>query len=85
LSTEALALFYDKNNILERLPKGTSPAYGLYDFEFINLSESVVQTRFKVDRVNLDGIESSSLHTSLWRKVGDKWQMFFHQGTPMKK
>jgi len=74
-------LIYNKAEILDRLPKGPSPTYNLYDFEFVKLSESMVQTRFKADRVNLDGTKLSSLHTSLWRNTNNNWQMFFHQGT----
>jgi len=77
-------LIYDKKIILERLPQGNSPTYSLFDFEVVILSEGIVQTRFKIDRVNLDNSKMSSLHTSLWRKTNNKWQMFFHQGTPVK-
>ncbi len=77
-------LIYDKKIILERLPQGNSPSYTLSNFEFIPLSENIVQTRFKTDRINLDKTNMTSLHTSLWRKDNDKWQMFFHQGTPIK-
>jgi len=27
---------------------------------------------------------ASSLRSSLWRRTGEGWQMFFHQGTPSK-
>lgn len=77
-------LIYDKRNILERLPKGNPPSYNLYDFEFIPLSEFIIQTRFKTDIVDTDQIKTTSLRTSLWRKTNDKWQMFFHQGTLIK-
>jgi len=76
-------LVYDKNTILERLPQGNSPSYTLLDFDFVVLSKDIVQTRFKTDRVNLDGTKTTSLRTSLWRKANDKWRMFFHQGTPI--
>lgn len=78
-------LVYDKKNILERLPQGNSPTYSLSNFEMIILSEEIIQTRFKTDRMNLDETKMSSLHTSLWRKTNNKWQMFFHQGTPIMK
>jgi hypothetical protein len=75
-------LIYNKKDILERLPNKPSPSYSLSNFELIIISESVVQTRFKTRRINLDGSELSSLHSSLWRKSNSDWQMFFHQGTP---
>lgn len=73
-------LIYDKNIILERLPKGNSSTYSLSDFEVVVLSEDIVQTRFKTNRVNLDGTETLSLRTSLWRNTNNNWQIFFHQG-----
>ncbi len=76
-------LVYDKAIILERLPRDNSPTYTLFDFELIILSEDIVQTRFKTNRVNFDGTKMSALHSSLWRKTNEKWQMFFHQGTPI--
>jgi len=66
-------LVYNKQNILERLPQGNSSTYRLSDFEFIILSENIVQTRFKTNRVNLDEAKTTSLRTSLWRKTNDKW------------
>lgn len=78
-------LIYNKENILERLPQGNSPAYFLYDFEVFVLSEDIVQTRFKTDRTNLDNTKTTSLRTSLWKKDNGNWQIFFHQGTPIKE
>ncbi|MEA3399042.1 MAG: DUF4440 domain-containing protein [Patescibacteria group bacterium] len=78
-------LVYDKKVILERLPQGNSPTYTLSDFKIIVLSEEIIQTRFKTDRVNLDGTKTMSLRTSLWRNTNGNWQMFFHQGTPITK
>lgn len=77
-------LIYDKNTILERLPTEDSPVYTLYDFEFFILSENIVQTRFKTDRININGARTSSLRNSIWGKINNKWQIFFHQGTPIK-
>lgn len=78
-------LVYDKKIILERLPQDNSPTYSLSNFEMVVLSEDIVQTRLKTNRVNLDGTEISSLRTSLWRNTNNNWQMFFHQGTPIKE
>jgi len=77
-------LIYNKAIILERLPQGTSPSYSLCDFEIVILSEDVVQTRFKTDRINIDNTKTVSLRASLWRKSNNKWHIFFHQGTLVK-
>jgi hypothetical protein len=77
-------LIYDKDTILKRLPKEIPPSYFLYDFEIFVLSGNIIQTRFKTDKINLDNTKTVSLRNSLWRKNGDIWQIFFHQGTPVK-
>ncbi len=77
-------LVYDKNKILERLPNSDSPTYILYDFDFVILSEGTIQTRFKTDKIEIDGTKTSSLRSSIWRKTNDKWQILFHQGTLIK-
>ncbi len=77
-------LVYNKDIILERLPQEDSPVYTLYDFDVILLSEKVVQSRFKTDKINLDGSKTTSLRTSIWKNSGNNWQILFHQGTPVK-
>lgn len=77
-------LIYDKDIILERLSQVISPSYVLYDFDIVVLSKNIIQTRFKTDRINLDNTKTVSLRTSLWRNSNNKWQIFFHQGTPIK-
>jgi len=77
-------LIYSKSIILERLPQETSPIYNIYDFDIISLSENIIQSRFKTDRINLDGTKTTSIRTSLWKNSDNKWQIFFHQGTPIK-
>jgi hypothetical protein len=77
-------LIYDKAIILERLPQEVSQTYTLYDFEVIAISENIIQSRFKTDRINLDGTKTTSLRTSFWRKSDNRWQIFFHQGTLIK-
>lgn len=77
-------LIYNKTMILKRLPKELSSSYTLSDFELIVLSENVVQTRFKTNRINLDNSKTISMRTSLWKKDNNRWQIFFHQGTQIK-
>ncbi len=77
-------LVYSKKDILERLPSSTSQtSYEISDFEINQLSEDVIMANFKTDRI-MNGEKSTALRTSLWRKNGNTWQMFFHQGTPIK-
>ena len=75
---------YDKKDILERLPMGQALTYALDDFQCIQLSLDIIQTRFKTERINPDNTKTIALRTSLWRKSNNNWQIFFHQGTPIK-
>ena len=75
-------LVYTKQDVLERLPSNTNKVvYDVSDFEIKSLSEDIVMANFKTDRIINDTEKMQSLRTSLWRKEGDKWRMFFHQGT----
>lgn len=74
-------LVYTKQNILERLPKEDGETiYNVSDFEITELTSDIVMANFKTERIK-DGKQVNSLRTSLWRRYGDTWQMFFHQGT----
>lgn len=77
-------LIYTKQNVLERLPLNIDKVvYTVSDFEVKNLSEEVVMANFKTDRVINNTEKVASLRTSLWRKEGENWKIFFHQGTPI--
>jgi len=74
-------LVYTKQNILERLPKEDGETiYNVSDFEITELTSDIVMANFKTERIK-GGEQVNSLRTSLWRRHGDSWQMFFHQGT----
>ena len=77
-------LVYTKQDVLERLPLNTNKVvYVVSDFEIKSLSEDIVMANFKTDRIINDTEKLQSLRTSLWRKEGNSWKMFFHQGTPI--
>lgn len=78
-------LVYTKQNVLERLPSNTDMVvYVVSDFVVSILSKDIVMSNFKTERVINDTEKVLSLRTSLWKKEGDAWRMFFHQGTPVK-
>jgi hypothetical protein len=51
------------------------------NFEVKSLSEDIVMTNFETERIINDLEKKFSLRTSLWRKEGNTWRIFFHQGT----
>lgn len=77
-------VIFDKKTVIDSLTNEPSSSYEIYDFEVIFLSDDFAQTRFKTDRTDTAGSKLTSLRSSVWKKRGDMWQMFFHQGTPIK-
>ncbi|MGM1050176.1 MAG: DUF4440 domain-containing protein [Bacillota bacterium] len=54
----------------------------LHDFEIHPLSENVVLTTYRLfDETKM----VHTLRSSIWKRVNDLWQMFFHQGTPSSR
>ncbi|MCA0990679.1 DUF4440 domain-containing protein [Guptibacillus hwajinpoensis] len=50
----------------------------LSDFDIHPLTENVVLATYRVyDKTR----NQKTLRSSIWRKNGDQWQLFFHQGT----
>jgi|JI9StandDraft_1071089.scaffolds.fasta_scaffold662397_2 hypothetical protein len=79
-------LKYDKKEILDRLPKNTNKVtYTVSDFAVTLLSDNIALATFKTERVLNDIDRVVSLRSSLWRKMDQSWQIFFHQGTPVKE
>lgn len=53
-------------------------------FQAKELAPGVVLVTFRIDQVRRDGTAApSSLRSSLWRRNDDRWQLVFHQGTPV--
>ena len=78
---------YNKQNILEQLPKATQMARGEFfvsDFQVQHLAEDIVLATFTTDKISSDNSRVVSLRSSIWKKTGKGWQMVFHQGTPKK-
>ncbi len=77
---------YRKSDTLQNLTTNTDKVvYELSDFDARELSENLVLTTFKTKRTINDTDVVISLRSSIWKKTGAVWQMFFHQGTPMKQ
>lgn len=78
-------LIYDKKEILQRLPSTSEKIeFSVNDFAARQLSEGVVLTTFKTERIINDTEKMTSLRSSLWKNTNGNWQMFFHQGTLIK-
>ena len=76
---------YYKIDTLQNLTNSTDKVvYVVSDFKAKELSENFVLTTFKTERTINDTDIVVSLRSSIWKKTEGKWQMFFHQGTPIK-
>ncbi len=72
---------YNKKIVMENLALETPSIVEAIDFKVIEIARNVVQLRFKTIRKDNDGSVSASLRSSIWRSIGNEWQMIFHQGT----
>ena len=52
--------------------------FNIADFEVIELTNGLVQARYKTEHKQTD---KKSLRSSLWRLENNQWRLFFHQGT----
>ena len=79
-------LVYNKKEILERLPNTDEKIeYKVSDFIATVLSDTIVRTTFKTERIINDIDKVVSLRSSIWKKENENWKLFFHQGTPVKQ
>ncbi len=73
---------YSLQDILTRLPAED----GVEDieasmFKLTPINEDWVLMNYESKRTDSDGFSIRTLRTSVWRKEGSDWRIFFHQGT----
>lgn len=67
---------YNKHDMLELLPLEPLREMKIEDFQIQNLAKDIVLATYKTIENKL-----ITLRTSIWKKEGDDWRLFFHQGT----
>jgi hypothetical protein len=72
---------YDKWVVIGRIQKEETSRMTLSDFKIVGLAPNVILATYRATKTETGGQKSYSLRSSIWRRAGDKWQMFFHQGT----
>ena len=76
---------YRKPETLANLTTTTDKVvYEVSDFEAREISDNFVLNIFKTKRTINNTDVVISLRSSIWKKTDGNWQMFFHQGTPIK-
>ena len=76
---------FNKTTILEDLKnEPPRPASTLTDFATREISHTTILATYKATRRNLAGeITGQTLRSSLWIHLDGRWQITFHQGTPI--
>jgi hypothetical protein len=73
---------YTKQVVIEALAHQPPVQMSLRDFAARQLSDNLVLVTYQVSYRSEGQDERHALHSSLWRRNGPVWQMYFHQGTP---
>ncbi|WP_225220890.1 nuclear transport factor 2 family protein [Bacillus norwichensis] len=71
---------YDKKAQLDRSDPTSSVQLTVTDFDIRCLAANVVLATY---RTHKQTDETSTLRSSIWKFKKDKWQMVYHQGTPI--
>jgi hypothetical protein len=74
---------YDKDKTLHALATETGASHEIQDFRITILGADVVLATYRAVLFDpYDGRDVHSLRSSIWKRVNDRWQIVFHQGTP---
>jgi hypothetical protein len=74
-----------KGDTLARLPAQEAHSqYAMQDFALRELAAGTVLATYRLEeRAPAGGPALSSLRSSIWQLRGGRWQLVFHQGTPL--
>ena len=74
---------YDKAGILSSLETESTYVVWSQDYESQIISDRLVLLIYRSAHVESENVLSRfSRRSSLWEKVGDRWKLRYHQGTP---
>jgi hypothetical protein len=76
---------YDKQQAIESLqnePKEAMPQRVIADFNVSVLAAGIILVTYRLLNISSDS-SMDSLRSSIWELIGDRWQIVFHQGTPI--
>lgn len=76
--------YLNKQQIIEELPGLPSEKMSLTDFRIRLLAGDVVLATYRLLKYDENSVpHEHSLRSSIWRLQDGRWQMIFHQGTPI--
>jgi len=77
---------YNKQQTIEGLQQESRSRWSLRDFKTSVLAPDVVLATYRAARHGPSGERSvDSLRSSIWKLIGGRWQMVFHQGTSARE
>jgi hypothetical protein len=77
---------FDKQQIIASLQMESTVRRSLVDFKTWILAPAVVLVTYRAIRQGAPGEQPIySLRSSIWRLIDGRWQMVFHQGTPLQE
>jgi hypothetical protein len=82
----ASGAIYNKEQVvsaLEREHRDSAVRREACDFRISELADGIAQVTYKATRIDEASVETRSLRSSIWKFKGGRWQMVFHQGTPV--
>jgi hypothetical protein len=75
-------LIYDRHSIIAALQREEPARLTMSDFSARQLADTVVLVTYRSTRHGSAGAKAvHSLRSSIWKLIGERWQMIFHQGT----
>jgi hypothetical protein len=75
---------YDKEGVMRALQDNPSMSAAISDFKVTNLAPDTVLATYRVTRQALpQAPQSQSLRSSIWQRIDGRWQLVFHQATPI--
>ena len=74
---------YTKANMLNVLQEEKEVRVAIQQFSCQIVNEGVALVTYRSERQEPDGETTEALSSSLWVWRGERWQMVFHQGTPV--
>lgn len=74
---------YSKEQILDGLKSEVPRNLSLADFRICELAEGLFLATYRTMAESPAATMIQSRRSSIWRNVEGRWQMIFHQGTPL--
>ena len=77
---------FDKHDIIDILRSESPARRSLTDFRALPLGPGVVLTTYRATSYGASGEQPiHSLRSSVWRLLDGRWQIVFHQSTPLEE